>query len=469
MRLPLSFDPVSNGEYLPPRKSKADMAAEALARETIARAARRARTSRREFITKTACGMAACLAAINTVTGCTGGGYALPKEAVKDPDAAKAALAGKEFIFDIQTHHVMPGGDWEKHNPTMRAFLRFLPGRTNFGRYAFVKEVFLDSDTTCAVLSAVPASPEGQPLSDKEAATTREIVDTLGKSPRLWVHALVTPNVGAVETHLDAMERVSKEYRIAAWKVYTLYGERGRGWWLDDEKIGIPMIEKARALGIKIVCTHKGIPLFGARGGFERPRDVGPVAKRFSDVKFIVYHSGYQPGVREGPHAPDGRGIDELVRTMADHGIGPNRNVYAELGSTWWTLMKKPDEAAHALGKLLKHVGEDNVVWGTDCIWYGSPQPQIEAFRAFQISPELRKKHGYPELTRELKAKVLGLNAARAYGIDPRVARPAIERDAVEKLKQSYLPHRDPSFATYGPRTRREFLRLLLERRGNPA
>ena len=48
--------------------------------------------------------------------------------------------------------------------------------------------------------------------------------------------------------------------------------------------------------------------------------------------------------------------------------------------------MRDPDSAAHAMGKLFKHVGEDNVLWGTDSIWYGSPQDQIQAFRTFQIS-----------------------------------------------------------------------------------
>ena len=43
-----------------------------------------------------------------------------------------------------------------------------------------------------------------------------------------------------------------------------------------------------------------------------------------------------------------------------------------------------------AIGKLLKHVGEDNVLWGTDSIWYGSPQDQIQAFRTFQIADASR-------------------------------------------------------------------------------
>jgi hypothetical protein len=44
------------------------------------------------------------------------------------------------------------------------------------------------------------------------------------------------------------------------------------------------------------------------------------------------------------------------------------------------------------------------VLWGTDSIWYGSPQDQIQAFRSFRIADELVERHGYPVLTPELKA-----------------------------------------------------------------
>ena len=47
----------------------------------------------------------------------------------------------------------------------------------------------------------------------------------------------------------------------------------------------------------------------------------------------------------------------------------------------------------------------------------------IDAFRAFEIPTALCDEFGYPELTSERKAKILGLNAARVYGIDPEAAR----------------------------------------------
>ena len=87
------------------------------------------------------------------------------------------------------------------------------------------------------------------------------------------------------------------------------------------------------------------------------------------------------------------------------------------MGTTWNMFRRNPDTAAHGMGKLLKYVGENNVLWGTDSIWTGSPQDQIQAWRTFQISEELRDRHGYPEITPNLRAKVFGLNATRPYRI----------------------------------------------------
>lgn len=123
--------------------------------------------------------------------------------------------------------------------------------------------------------------------------------------------------------------------------------------------------------------------------------------------------------------------------------------------------MRDPDDAAHAMGKLLRYVGEDNVLWGTDCIWYGSPQDQIQAFRTFQISKEYRERFGYPEITPERRAKVFGLNALKPYGLDLGEIRRTFMADAMRREKLESAGRNDPTFLTYGPRTRREFLGLL--------
>ena len=96
-----------------------------------------------------------------------------------------------------------------------------------------------------------------------------------------------------------------------------------------------------------------------------------------------------------------------------------------------------PTQAAHVLGKLLRYVGEDNVLWGTDCIFYGAPQDQIQTFRSFEISSEFQERYGYPELTRERKAKVLGLNGARVYGIEPTTKKCEFTRRDLEEIRRA--------------------------------
>ena len=100
---------------------------------------------------------------------------------------------------------------------------------------------------------------------------------------------------------------------------------------------------------------------------------------------------------------------------MAAHGIGADANVYAELGSTWFLVARRPEEAAHVLGKLLLAVGPERILWGTDSVWYGSPQPQIMAFRAFQITPEFQARYRYPALTDAVKT---GQRTKLAYALD---------------------------------------------------
>ena len=120
--------------------------------------------------------------------------------------------------------------------------------------------------------------------------------------------------------------------------------------------------------------------------------------------------------------------------------------------------MRDMDSAAHGVGKLVKHLGEDNVLWGTDSIWYGSPQDQIQAFRAFQIGQAVRDEHGYQEMNDALRAKIFGFNALKPYGIEIEEAKLRAANDLVDQRRENYREARDPHHLTFGPKTRREFL-----------
>ncbi len=479
-RLPIKLDATSNGEFAPVPVDADTRAAKRLAAERLGENARRLGVGRRQFLASL-CGAATALLTLDAAfaaRGQSGGRFALAPEAAFEPAAAAETLQGREFIFDVQTHLVNPVGAW-RQRPNKRiweqALASFPQGRCGdadpvacFSADRFIKEVFVDSDTHMAVLSFVPALPEDNPLSLEEAERTRQLVAALKGSDRLLLHGMVIPN--APETQpLEAMARAAREWKIAAWKVYTQWGPRGEGWALDDPRVGIPFIEQARALGIRTICIHKGLSFPGLPERYARCDDIGRAARLYPDVAFVVYHSGFEIGQRESAYDPRHaeRGIDSLVKSLSDNGIAPNSNVYAELGSTWRFLMRDPTAAAHALVKLLRHVGEDRVLWGTDSIWYGSPQDQLQAFRSFAIADQLAESHGYPPLSPTLKAKVLGLNGAAAYGIDPAAVMRRAASDPIGRYKLAQAA--DPSFATYGPRNAAEFAALQRERAGMPA
>jgi hypothetical protein len=69
------------------------------------------------------------------------------------------------------------------------------------------------------------------------------------------------------------------------------------------------------------------------------------------------------------------------------------------------------------MGQLMKYLGPDRIVFGSDSVWYGSPQWQIDAFWRFQIPEAMRERYGYPAITEQDKRKILGLNSATLYGI----------------------------------------------------
>ena len=83
---------------------------------------------------------------------------------------------------------------------------------------------------------------------------------------------------------------------------------------------------------------------------------------------------------------------------------------------------------------MIQVAGADHILWGTDSIWNGSPQSQIERLRRLKIADDLIEKHGYPQLTDEIKDQILGLNAARLFGIDPTAERKAIKTDKLSAV-----------------------------------
>jgi predicted TIM-barrel fold metal-dependent hydrolase len=467
--LPIELGPVSNGEYDPPPVSPVLRETARRTRALLDDRARRLGISRRDFL-RTSMATAAALLVLDACSDedrrsrdkPAGGRLRIPDDATTEPTLSRPRAT--EFVMDVQTHFL----DFSAH-PDALSFGAGFPqancgdadGRMCFSIDHFLEEVFLKSDTTLAVLSAIPVAPSSSPLTIDDMEHARRIAERVCENERLLLHGQALPAIGSLDAQLAAMDDLVADHPIAAWKIYT--HAPARGWYLDDHdgsrpQVGNAFLEKVQAIGPRIVCVHKG---FGGGSPYASPVDIGPAARAHPDIAIVVYHSGYEAGNREGPYRPDGNGVDRLVRSLRDAGVGPGRNVYAELGSTWFNVMRDPDQAAHTLGKVLRAVGPDNVLWGTDSIWYGSPQVQIDAFRAFEISAQYQETYSYPALTPELKRKILGPNAARLYGVTPPTTACRFTPGDIEQARAA-LPVRP---ASYGPRTA-EAVRVLAREHG---
>jgi predicted TIM-barrel fold metal-dependent hydrolase len=417
--------------------------------------------------------------------------YDIEPEQMFDESAACAKLSGNEFIFDIQTHFFEHGGDWtpsnipnyvswEQTNPGYVTILSRLAG-ANYGMTNYLDVLFCQSDTKMAVLSCWPGAlctaaaemlfganpPCGLPMSTEGAAEARDFINKMANSQRLLSHAMILPNDPAgVEVQLEIMERTRCTTGVGAWKLYPAWGPGGTGFFINDPDIGIPVIEKGIALGVPNFCIHKGLPIPGFDSEHNVPVEIGPLAKAYPNGNFIIYHSSINANgsTHEGPYVDgDTKGVNALITSMIQNGIGPNENVFGELGSSWRQVMNDATQAAHYLGKLLKYVGEHNILWGTDCMVGGTPQMQIEALRAATIPKELQDQYGYPELTADIKAKIFGLNSAVVYGVDPEKRHCQIEKCAVTTFKQQIdeeMGKRRWTLSTppSGPRTYEEYV-----------
>ncbi len=219
--LPLSFDPVSNGEYLPVPVTAQARAAEALAHEWVEDGARRAAMSRRRFL-KTSAAMAAVLLAIDsTALARVGGRYLINPEARLEEAVADTVFSAGEFVFDMQGHLLEYELDpstrgqwfWGSSFP-QAACAEGEDPRACYSMNHFLEEMFVRSDTRMAALSGLPLMPEGGPLSPAIMEDTRRMVESLSGDERLVVNALALPQAGPVESVLEEMERVASSGKV---------------------------------------------------------------------------------------------------------------------------------------------------------------------------------------------------------------------------------------------------------------
>jgi hypothetical protein len=395
--------------------------------------------TRGQFL-RTSCGLAMIFLAVNRVHGPL---FSVEAAEVTDRGAAeerKRSLA-KQFIFDAQLHFVKDDYPWSgilglrerarRWNPDLRNEEITLD-RIKFEN--FFKEVFLDSQTTIGLLSSAPADdPKKWFVTNDQISRARQIVNDRLGARRLLGHAVFTPGQSG---WLEEVARAIEEIKPDSWKGYTIGDPMGPSrypWRLDDENLVYPAYEKMAKAGIRNVCIHKGLLPSDYRRilpdlwKFGTAEDVGRAAKDWPDLNFIIYHSALET-VSDNPREDESRfertgrvpWVTDLAEIPEKFGV---KNVYGEIGTSFAaTSASNPAYCAAMLGTLVRGLGSDHVIWGTDSVWYGSPQWQIEALRRIEIPEKTQKQHGFSPLgpaDGPVKTAIFGHNSARLYGIKP--------------------------------------------------
>jgi predicted TIM-barrel fold metal-dependent hydrolase len=459
---PVPTQIVSSDEYFPSPQSAEQRRVEARVKALGDELGGKRGLSRRAFF-RTASGMTAAYVAMNEVFG----RYfdaSLAEAADRDMAADRAKGLAEQFVMDTHTHFLRDDTRLEGFvrqreavgragwNPNLAGKPQTLED-LKFDNY--FKEIFLDSDTKVALVSGAPSEvPQDWFLTNDMAVEARAKVNARLGARRLMAHAIFTPGYPG---WLEEVDRAIAQLKPDSFKGYTIGDNTHKDksqhpWRMDDEKLVYPAYEKMQRAGLVNVCVHKGLfpPSLDQRFPSLRPycdvRDVGKAAKDWPGLNFIIYHGAYRfPGGGNPADAlaqfdREGRvdWVTDLAEIPAKHGVG---NVYADLGQLFaQTTVAQPRLTAALMGTLVRGMGADHVIWGTDAVWTGAPQWQIEGLRRLEIPEEMRKQHGFASLGAAdgpVKRAILGENVARLYGFrrEAELGKPG---DRLAALKADY-------------------------------
>lgn len=461
---PIPCQVISNGEFLPAPQGPLQKRFESRLKERAGILAKRHGLSRRAFL-RSASGMASAFLAMNEVYGAV---FQVSEAEAADPELGDehAGRLSDQFVMDVHTHFL-------RDDTRLQTFIDL---RTDTGKRGYnpalaqhpqtfedvkfpiyVKEMFLDSDTKIAVLSGAPSDvPRDWMLSNDTIRDACDRVNQFSGSRRMLPHFIFVPGQPG---WLEAIDRGIELLKPAGWKGYTIGDNTHKEltrypWRMDDPAVTYRGYEKFAKSSSRLVAVHKGLfppsdeRRFPRLTQYAKVDDVGKAAKDWPQLDFLIYHAGYRytgddnPALSAKQFDDTGRmdWVSDLTEIPAKYGV---TNVYADVGASFAALcLSHPRAAAAMMGMLIKGLGSDHVLWGTDSLWFGSPQWQIEAFRRMEIPEDMQRKHGFAPLgpaDGSIKRAILGQNGARVYGISKREAEFGWRHDSLAHRRLAYL------------------------------
>ena len=468
-RSPIPTQSVSSDEFMPAVQTSKQREFESRLKRIGSELARKQGVSRRVFF-QGAAGMAAAFVAMNDTFGPL---YMVGRAEAQTPEMANARAAGLkgQFIMDMHTHFL-------RDDTRLEGFVR---GREAVGKAGwnpalagkpqtledlkfanYFKEIYLDSDTKVALISGSGSEdPRDWFLTNEMKASARAEVNAKAGAKRMFSHAIFMPGMPG---WLDKVEQDLETLKPDSFKGYTVGDNTNKQlakhpWRLDDEKLLYSFYERLVKASktqpsLANVCVHKGLypqPVterFPHLLQYADVRDVGKAAKDWPQLNFIVYHSAFRfvggtqnTGWEQFERSGRIDWVTDLAEIPQKYGV---QNVYGDLGQIFaQSTVAEPRLCAAMMGQLIKGLGVDHVVWGTDAVWTGAPQWQIEALRRLEIPEEMQRQYGFAPLGAAdgpVKSAIFGDNSARLYHFT-RPARAALASDKVAVAKAAYDLH----------------------------
>lgn len=257
--------------------------------------------------------------------------------------------------------------------------------------------IFEESDTDMAIAQTVPMM--GGSWKQGFAPAHRQYALAKAYPDRVLFCGGVDPIAQGIDGALYELERQIVEWGAKSVKFYQSQANNSH-WRADDRKLAYPMYELCMRLGVNSVQFHKGHPFGRQPMEHLMPNDLQGAAGDFPDMIFVNHHLA-EPYFAE---------------TLSISARFPN--VWVALSGFINLMPFRPIETYHFLGKLLMYVGADRLMYGSEAFAYRRVQGCIDMYFDLKMPERLQDEYGYPEITDEMRRKILGENTARLMGVD---------------------------------------------------
>ncbi|MEA5162128.1 amidohydrolase family protein [Cereibacter johrii] len=293
-------------------------------------------------------------------------------------------IHGKQFIDCFYAYHSAlspPEEKWEK---------------SRFEKYSeddIYRDLFVDGPDDMAIIQTTVL---GDFYKNGFGCIERSSRMAARNPGRFIVNGAFDPRDG--EKALEYIHYMKETHDITGVKLYTAewHGD-SRGWKLTDPA-AYRCFELCEKLGIRNMHVHKGPTIIPLSKDSFSVGDVDDAATDFQGLNWIVEHCGLPR-------------LDDFCWIAVQE-----TNVFGGLAVALPFIHTRPRYFAEVIAELLFWLGPDKILFGSDyAIW--TPKWLVERFWNFQIPEDIAAERGV-QLTDEIKEKILGLNAARLYGID---------------------------------------------------